>query len=429
MSDTKELLDRARARFTPPEGVMDELIRRRARKQRNHRIAAGAVGMALFAALVIAGAALGSNVTRPANHTPSPSPSIDEGALPQILHHGEVLWTMWRDEYVGQGDASGVVQEVVPSGRANRDLFGCDGHKACPSVLDHGQAFLSGDGRWAAAASVTCNSAGVVCSTNELWVADALGDVIRVTHPCTDWLPDDCHPQTWAWSPVGDTLAVWEGTEPQRLYLFDPATGKRTMLAHPVGNGIEGLTWSTDGSLITYAVEGPTPADAKIYTVPATGGTPRLIARGLDPVWSPDDATLSFLVPHDGIFVVDADGSGRSLIGRGGVEATWSPDGSRIAYRVEQASPRGRLREQLWIVSTDGSNRVEVLDGLWARIERGSITWSPDGTRIAFQGNLRRPNWPPPYGDAWYVLKADGSSSVVPIHGLEDRRTVASWRT
>src|SRR5512132_682917 len=50
MSDTKELLERARARFTPPEGVMDSLIRRRARKDRNRRIAAAA--LAIIVALV-----------------------------------------------------------------------------------------------------------------------------------------------------------------------------------------------------------------------------------------------------------------------------------------------------------------------------------------------------------------------------------------
>ena len=52
MNDTKEQLQRARSQFPPPEGVMDSLIRRRDRKRRNQRIAAGVVGIAVFVAAV-----------------------------------------------------------------------------------------------------------------------------------------------------------------------------------------------------------------------------------------------------------------------------------------------------------------------------------------------------------------------------------------
>jgi len=48
MNDTKGLLQRARSQFPPPEGVMESLRRRRDRKRRNQRIAAGVVGIALF---------------------------------------------------------------------------------------------------------------------------------------------------------------------------------------------------------------------------------------------------------------------------------------------------------------------------------------------------------------------------------------------
>lgn len=200
------------------------------------------------------------------------------------------------------------------------------------------------------------------------------------------------------------------------------------MLAEPEGNGVEGLTWSPDGSLITYAVEGANPEAAKIYTIPASGGSPTFLADGLDPVWSPDGTKLAFLVPQQGIFVVDADGSGAAPIGTLGVEASWSPDGSRIVYRVEYAFG-GALHEEFWAVSPDGSDRVNVLgsirprlDGTWVRIERGSLTWSSDGTRIAFAGNRNHPYIP---GDDWYVMNADGSGGLVPI----DAREVWAWRS
>jgi hypothetical protein len=52
MSDAKEQLQRARSQFPPPEGVMESLRRRRDRKRRNQRIAAGVVGIAVFVAAV-----------------------------------------------------------------------------------------------------------------------------------------------------------------------------------------------------------------------------------------------------------------------------------------------------------------------------------------------------------------------------------------
>jgi hypothetical protein len=421
MSDHRSLLEREMERVELRPFTLDSFYRRRDRKRRNERLAAGVVGVALFAALLIAGAVLRAKMTTPANETPSPSPSIEEGALPQIVKPGQVLSFLWHD-VDWQGPAT-PVQAVY----SRRDVFDCHNRRhPCPRIVDHGQAFLSGDGKWAAAATETCDTTGLVCSTNEIWVANGLAQATRLTQACETI--GSCHRETWAWSPVGATLAIWEDTNPQRLYLFDPATGERTVLAEPEGNGVEGLTWSPDGSLITYAVEGANPAAAKIYTIPASGGSPTFLADGLDPVWSPDGTKLSFLVPRQGIFVVDADGSGAAPIGTLGVEAAWSPDGSRIVYRDEEAFG-GALHEELWVVSPDGSDRVNVLGsirprlgGTWVRIERWSLTWSPDGTRIAFAGDRNHPYFP---GDDWYVVNADSSGGLVPI----DAREVSAWRS
>jgi hypothetical protein len=52
MSETKDLLRRGGEGFAPREGIMDSLLRRRDRKRRNQRIAAGVVGIAVFGAAV-----------------------------------------------------------------------------------------------------------------------------------------------------------------------------------------------------------------------------------------------------------------------------------------------------------------------------------------------------------------------------------------
>ncbi len=52
MNETRELLERVGGRFTFPERAFEALQRRRDRKRRNQRIAAGAVGIAIFVAAI-----------------------------------------------------------------------------------------------------------------------------------------------------------------------------------------------------------------------------------------------------------------------------------------------------------------------------------------------------------------------------------------
>jgi WD40-like Beta Propeller Repeat len=82
MSETKELLRRGGEGFAPREGIMDSLIRRRARKERNRRIATGV--LAIVVALVSLAALIRTfrTVERPANEpTPPPTP---EGIFAEV---------------------------------------------------------------------------------------------------------------------------------------------------------------------------------------------------------------------------------------------------------------------------------------------------------------------------------------------------------
>jgi Tol biopolymer transport system component len=144
---------------------------------------------------------------------------------------------------------------------------------------------------------------------------------------------------------------------------------------------------------------GTTDENTEIFTVdPTTGRLRRLTSYpGLDgqPAWSPDGARVAFArgtyVPishggealHQGIFVMDADGSHvRRLTNCPGLSCdtadsspAWSPDGGRIAF-VRTTS--------IWVVGSDGSSPRR----LCGRCARGhlvqEVSWSPDGRTIAF---------------------------------------------
>ena len=94
--------------------------------------------------------------------------------------------------------------------------------------------------------------------------------------------------------------------------------------------------------------------------------------------WSPDGSRIAYILEELGrgyeIVVADADGSDPTTI----VDATdtgavgpdllnlaWSPDGSRIAYSG-RTFRRGVANRTVFIVNADGSGRATVLDGHWS---------------------------------------------------------------
>jgi hypothetical protein len=79
VNDTKELLQRAREGFAPPEDFLGSLVRRRERNRRNQRIAAGILGIAVFVAPVALFVGLSS-----VDRTQTPTPAGPSEAVPGV---------------------------------------------------------------------------------------------------------------------------------------------------------------------------------------------------------------------------------------------------------------------------------------------------------------------------------------------------------
>lgn len=66
-------------------------------------------------------------------------------------------------------------------------------------------------------------------------------------------------------------------------------------------------------------------------------------------------------------------------------DVSWSPDGKRIAYSLSYGSVGGHKRAQIWVISSDGSEQVLVIDsGDQASVLLTQITWSPDGSHLYY---------------------------------------------
>jgi len=109
-------------------------------------------------------------------------------------------------------------------------------------------------------------------------------------------------------------------------------------------------------SAATAAAASPagSPSPAAAASVPASGGPVSGKPISLDEI----TGRIAFAF-DDGIWVSDADGSNRHrLTHDGGFDPTWSPDGSRIAYRLLLATDDG----EIWVMNGDGSHAHDLVN-------------------------------------------------------------------
>ena len=177
-------------------------------------------------------------------------------------------------------------------------------------------------------------------------------------------------------------------------------------------------SWSPDGTRIAYRSEGS--GDTEIWVMNADGSDQRRLAAGLSPAWSPDGSMIAYASPGTepcppgrglgctGLSIMNADGSGQHRVPNtdGGEYPSWSPDGSRIAFNSNLTG-----EHVMYIAQADGSDVVD----LSAVGEGWQVDWSPDGSLILFASG--RDQTAPGYDDI-YVMRPDGSD----VRRLTDQR-------
>lgn len=406
------------------------------------RLVAAVVAIVVFlGALAILWSAFRSAHPRPAE--PSPGPR----------RNGELI------QFADIAGSSGLYLAAQDPGTGQLHLFAdtsalvdC-GYIRGPCHTAPALAAWSADGRWVAF-DLFCSAGDPgSCGRGGLWVVGAGGDPRQVAGPCESCDPETVVSHVWAWGPAGKGVAYTylysnrgrgcRAPCESELFVFDPSNGTRRSLGRVDGQ-ITTLSWTPDGTGIALAAGGA------LYLVDMGSGERTRIATYRGVVgqgwgsgwpggikWSPDGTRIALVVARNPtlapqglvdtsvVQVLDAQGSELFVLPfQGDPQASWSPDGTQIAYatNVQYRKKSGSwvMRGgQIWTVASDGSNPTMVFDpgccdATWLR-----PTWSPDGSRLAFTIERRggRPT-------QWLVVDMGDVGEPQPI----DELTVESWR-
>jgi Tol biopolymer transport system component len=202
------------------------------------------------------------------------------------------------------------------------------------------------------------------------------------------------------------------------IYTVNPDGTALTRLTHSDAGDIA-PAWSPDGTRIAFGCGiGPetaggfrTVGPSDICVMDADGrGLVRLtndpVSDG-EPTWSPDGSRIAFRRVAD-IYAMQPDGTDitRLTTDAGASEPAWSPDGTKIAFTSRRdLGADGTANPEIYVMDADGTGAVDLTKDL--ATEDGHPAWSPDGARIAYD------SYPSAGGAvAVWLMDPDGSDKV-----------------
>jgi len=82
---------------------------------------------------------------------------------------------------------------------------------------------------------------------------------------------------------------------------------------------------------------------------------------------------------------MNPDGGGKVVLGRG-INPTWSPDSTKIAYQIALDDGHKITQSELYVINVDGTGRTQLTNT--ADEFEVEASWSPDGRKIAYRSAI-----------------------------------------
>jgi Tol biopolymer transport system component/DNA-binding winged helix-turn-helix (wHTH) protein len=218
------------------------------------------------------------------------------------------------------------------------------------------------------------------------------------------------------------------------FYLRQIDTGETHSIPLPAGMAVESLSWFPDSAHLIVALNGAAQPPG-LWEISTLGGTPRKLQdNGRAPAVSPDGKQIAFITGlrmRNQIWLMAADGEQpRKLIGEEGDffgSLTWSPDGTRIGYirgRLTSAFGVSGAIEFFDVRDQHVNSLLHLASAGWFSAMSGPLAWARDGRLIYALAE------PPPRqldSNLWSVgLDPGGHAIGTPLRLTNDRGSVSS---
>jgi len=216
------------------------------------------------------------------------------------------------------------------------------------------------------------------------------------------------------------------------FYLRQIDNGETHPIALPQGMSPNSISWMPDGSHMIVALWGGT--SSSLWEISVLGGNPRkIVDQGFQPSVSPSGSQIAYVAGpplHERVWLMGAWGEPpRQLLGDDGDlfgTITWSPDGSKIAYTTARYTYGYGTKGTIAVadvsersLASGPSHPKEVLSrsGL-----DGALVWASDGRLIYTLQELR-----PRQDDSnlwWIRLNGEMKPTAAPVRLTNDQGSV-----